>query len=138
MNPEAYVGIAFGMLGALLGIIWKQLNNRLDRKDVEDAELAKQISTQLTDRIQRVETSLSTRLNERMLEHSSRLSNGSMRMDVLQKEISDHKVKLAEEYHSAADVRILVIDLMEPIKNQLNTMQAGLQLILTNQRNHQQ
>jgi hypothetical protein len=135
MTPEIYaIGFSLAAISALLGIIWKQLNSRLDKKDETDAVHFAELKRESADEVAKLEIRLSSRLHERMLDHSSRLSNGSLRMDAMQTEVSNLKVKLAEEYHSAVETRTLIQDMMLPVTQQLNRMETDLRFLANQKR----
>jgi hypothetical protein len=131
MTPEIYAaGFMFAIIGGLLGIIWKQLNSRLDKKDKSDIKALEVLHASIKEDI----SVMSVNINARIGEHSNRLNSGSNRMDMLQKEISDHKVKIAEQYHSAEETRTLIADLIRPLEMMMNGIRADIITLLTREK----
>jgi hypothetical protein len=58
-----------------------------------------------------------------------------LRIDTLQKEISDHKERLAREYLDRDEVRLLIQDFISPIKDQVNEIK---QLLIASLTKHNQ
>lgn len=131
MTPEIYaIRFALTVLMGLLGVIWKQLNARLDRKDKADEQSLLTLKASLKEDFATVTASI----NSRIQETSQRLSSGSLRMDGLQKEISDHKVKIAEQYHSAEETRTLIADLIRPLEMMMNGLRTDVVTALTGRK----
>lgn len=133
MTPELYaIGIVFTLCSGLVGVIWKMLNDKMksDHKTHQEA-LATQTRT-LLDSIKSLESHVRAQINENNNQLSQRLTGNSGRIDSIISDISNHKVKLAEEYFSADETRRMIQDLTSPIREQLQEMKTMLIASLTN------
>jgi hypothetical protein len=112
-----------GLLGFLLGLLWRMLNEKIKSNSVTQAQAIRLSQQMLLDKITAADTSTATRFNEM----SGRLNAGSARMDKLNDNAASLRVKLAEEYHSAAEVRTLITDLIAPQRDQLADIKESIE-----------
>lgn len=117
------LSILFILFSTLLGVIWRMLHEKIKNDKETLTAMVKTVETTVLETVRRIESSFGARTAEQHGTLSQNFSRGSARMDDMQKEIASFRVKLAEDYHTAAETRLLVQDTVGPIMKQLDRME---------------